>query len=84
MYVFADIQVTFPKVKAKLILENVKRNIQQFTQVDFAPQYHLCPLILNITYDTQKICEIVGWAHASDSLGTQWACNSSVICLGCS
>ncbi|EXB36665.1 hypothetical protein L484_002078 [Morus notabilis] len=25
--------VTFPKVKAKLILENVKRNIQQFTQV---------------------------------------------------
>ncbi|GMN42377.1 hypothetical protein TIFTF001_011595 [Ficus carica] len=25
--------VTFPKVKAKLVLENVKRNIQQFTQV---------------------------------------------------
>ncbi|PON95878.1 FAD/NAD(P)-binding oxidoreductase family protein [Trema orientale] len=25
--------VTFPKVRAKLILENVKRNIQQFTQV---------------------------------------------------
>lgn len=32
-----DLQVTFPKVKAKLILENVKRNIQQFTQAGFAP-----------------------------------------------
>ncbi|KAF4376639.1 hypothetical protein F8388_025510 [Cannabis sativa] len=30
---FLILLVTFPKVKAKLILESVKRNIQQFTQV---------------------------------------------------
>lgn len=59
-------QVTFPKVKAKLKLEALQKNVPQLTQACFSDK-----LYIELTFCVQNHnLELLGWSHVSDTLGT--------------